>query len=176
MKKYGGVAELTLPNGQDVPAEGSEVPAVSPITGSVRLEFRFPKGGAGAGTNAPMAAGVGVPEAAVDEDDPPAPRHHDVRSSRQPGVVGAEPKAEGTEESADDAFGFGAGGPNGGPSGGCAFWAGVRKSAIGRVRISVAGGGDSRGVPFREDLATPVDRVDPGQGGGRLCRSVTNPE
>ena len=59
---------LALPNDEHAPAEAAEVAQVFPIAGGVVLDFGEPVFAA-CGGNAAAAAGVHVPEAAVDEDD-----------------------------------------------------------------------------------------------------------
>ena len=57
----GFVAQLALPDDEDVPAQFSEVALVATIPGPVGREFGVPEGGPGLRADAAVPAGVGVP-------------------------------------------------------------------------------------------------------------------
>src|SRR5437879_5606560 len=73
-----GLVGLALPDGQHAPAGGFEGLAVLPVAADVAVELAVPEGDVGGGPGGPGAAGVLVPEAAVDEQDRPPARQHDV--------------------------------------------------------------------------------------------------
>jgi hypothetical protein len=63
------VAQFAFPDDEGAPAEPAQVAAVAGVALDVRRELVAPELASGLGGARALAAGVTVPEAAVDEDD-----------------------------------------------------------------------------------------------------------
>lgn len=96
LREAGG-AGLAFPDGEELPAEAAEGSAGAFVAGGVALDFGEPVIAAG-GWDAAGSAGVGVPEAAVDEDDFFESREDEVGRAGEVFGVESVAEAEGVDE------------------------------------------------------------------------------
>lgn len=101
--------DLALPKHEYAPAERAERGFGLKVALAVALELGEPVVEPGLGLPRQTTSGVLVPEAAVDEHDPPQAREHEVRRTGQVGAVQAEAVAETVGGAPHAHLGFGTG-------------------------------------------------------------------
>ena len=94
-----GGAGLAFPDGEDAPAEAAEGAEMVAVAGGVLVDFGEPVIAAGGG-NAASAAGMAVPEAAVDKDDLAVAGEDEVGGAGEGSCVESVAESEGVDEAA----------------------------------------------------------------------------
>ena len=89
--EVGFLGDFTLPNRDDGPGEGVEALGVEFVTGNVGGDLLLPETGVGLWFHVLGAAAVGVPKAAVDEDDGAVLGQHEVGFAGKAFVVESVP-------------------------------------------------------------------------------------
>jgi hypothetical protein len=98
------VSHLAFPNGLDLPAELLQLPRLAGISKLIVANLAAPERGIGLGFHSAMAAGVPMPEAAVDEYDGSEASQHDIRCPWERLDVKPVTKASGKEVASDGEF------------------------------------------------------------------------
>jgi len=88
------VSEFALPNNQSKPTHRVQFPLIRDIALSVSVEFSPPEAYSGFGCSRECTAGMTVPKAAMDEDDPATAGKYEIRATGQVLAMETIPKAE----------------------------------------------------------------------------------
>lgn len=100
------VPRVTLPHGLNPPASRRKLPSVPLVPRDIGCELGDPVIATRLGTRRQLATRVLMPEAAVNKDNEPMPRQHDVRLSGQIASMQPKPKSHRMKRSANDQLGL----------------------------------------------------------------------